>query len=198
MEIITAIIDAVKTTSMVEWLIFITAIVYVLLAAVENVWCWLFGILSSALSVYLCYTGKLFLESILSVFYVLIGIYGWYQWVYGSKEKTALTISSASIKKNMLFILFGIIIWLPTGVFAENFSSQVLPYLDAFVTAFSLVATYMTAKKIIQNWIYWIIIDAAAIYLYSSRGFYLIALLYFIYTLLALAGYIKWKRKIIL
>jgi nicotinamide mononucleotide transporter len=195
MEIIATIIEAVKNTSIIEWLIFATAIIYVLLAAAENIGCWLFGILSSALSVYLCYTGKLFLESILSFFYVLIAVYGWYQWKFGSGEKTAIKITSAGIKKNSLFILSGILIWLPIAIFAENFSSQALPYLDAFVTAFSIIATYMTAKKIIENWIYWIVIDAAAIYLYASRQFYLIALLYFIYTLLSFAGYIKWKTK---
>jgi len=183
-------------TSFTEWLIFITALLYVVLAAIENVWCWLFGIISSALSVYFCYSGNLFLESGLSVFYVLIGVYGWYQWLHGSKEKKELKIVSFSFIKNLFLILIACFVWIPFGFVAHTYSTQVMPYLDAFITAFSLVATWMTAKKIMENWLFWIVIDVLAIVLYSCRDFYLIALLYFIYTLLAVVGYIQWKKKI--
>lgn len=195
-DIFTSITSAFYQTSSTEWLVFITALVYVLLAAIENVWCWLFGILASVLSVYLCYTGSLFLESGLQVFYVVMGIYGWYQWLQGSKEKTAITIVSFSLLKNMPLFFIGCIIWLLLGILSSKYSSQAMPYLDGFITAFSIVATWMTAKKIIENWLYWIVIDALAIVLYASRDFYLMALLYIIYTLIALAGYLKWKNKL--
>ncbi|MCW3085064.1 MAG: nicotinamide mononucleotide transporter PnuC [Bacteroidetes bacterium] len=191
------VVGAAKETSITEWLIFVTALLYVLLAAIENVWCWLFGILSSLFSIYLCYSGRLFLESGLNVFYVVIGIYGWYQWLYGSDKKTELPLISYSFKKNLLLVLIGAIIWIPFGFAAHKFSTQAMPYLDAFITAFSIVATWMTAKKIIENWLYWIVIDALAILLYTYRGFYLIGLLYIIYTLLAVAGYISWRKKLI-
>ncbi len=190
-------LSAFYQTSFTEWLIFITALLYVIFAAVENAWCWLFGILSSALSIYFCYSGKLFLESGLSVFYVFIGIYGWYEWLHGSKGKTELQIIFFSFAKILYLILISCFIWIPFGYAAHRYSTQVMPYLDAFITAFSLVATWMTAKKIIENWLFWIVIDALAIILYSCRGFYLIALLYFIYTLLALVGYLQWRKKII-
>ncbi len=195
-EIFDSVLSAFYKTSETEWLIFITALLYVVLAAVENVWCWLFGILSSALSVYFCYSGQLFLESGLSIFYVIIGIYGWYQWLHGSKENKKLSIVSYSVIKNSQLLLIGGIIWLPLGFISGRYSTQVMPYLDAFITAFSIIATWMTAKKILENWIYWIVIDALAIVLYASRGYYLLALLYFIYTLLALTGYIKWRNTL--
>lgn len=187
---------ALKQTTLIEWFIFITALAYVFLAAIENSWCWLFGIIASALSIYLCYSGKLFLESGLNVFYVIIGVYGWYQWKYGSKEKAALKIIPSTINKNILLMGIGMALWIPFALVAKNYSTQALPYLDAFITAFSLVATWMTAKKILENWLYWIVIDALAVVLYANRGFYLIALLYIIYTILALVGYIKWKKTI--
>ena len=192
-----SLLSAFYQTSFTEWLIFITALLYVIFAAVENAWCWLFGILSSALSIYFCYSGKLFLESGLSAFYVAIGIYGWYEWLHGSKEKTELKIISFSFRQNFYLIFISCFIWIPFGYAAHRYSTQVMPYLDAFITAFSLVATWMTAKKIIENWLFWIVIDGLAILLYSCRGFYLIALLYFIYTLLALVGYLQWRKKII-
>ncbi|MES2590306.1 MAG: nicotinamide riboside transporter PnuC [Bacteroidota bacterium] len=191
-----SVISAFHQTSGIEWLIFITALLYVILAGIENSWCWLFGIVASILSVYLCYEGKLFLESGLQLFYIIIGIYGWYQWLHGSKEKTELPIVSFSFIKNMLLLSIGCILWIPFGYIANRYSTQVMPYLDGFITAFSLVATWMTTKKIIENWLYWIVIDALAIVLYASRGFYLLALLYIIYTLLAANGYFQWRKKL--
>jgi nicotinamide mononucleotide transporter len=194
-----SILAAMQHTSVIEWLIFILALVYVIFAAVENIWCWIFGILSSALSVYLCYSGHLFLESGLQIFYVFIGIYGWYEWLYGTKNQSAqnteLHIVSFSFLKTGYLVFTGCIIWIPFGYIAHHYSTQIYPYLDAFITAFSIVATWMTAKKILQNWIFWIIIDALAIVLYGSRGYYLIALLYGIYTLLSIIGYLQWKKR---
>ena len=190
------VVDAAKKTSITEWLIFVTALLYVLLAAIENVWCWLFGILSSFFSIYLCYSGRLFLESGLNIFYVIISVYGWYEWLYGSDKKTELQLTSYSFKKNLVLIFIGAITWIPFGFAAHKFSTQAMPYLDAFITAFSLVATWMTAKKIIENWLYWIVIDGLAILLYSYRGYYLLGLLYIIYTILAFAGYISWRKKL--
>ncbi len=195
-DFLSSIVNAFKQTSITEWLIFITALIYVILAAIENTWCWLFGIISSAFSIYLCYSGKLFLESGLQVFYIGIGIYGWYQWLFGSEVKAELKVISFSLNKNSLLIILGCFIWIPFGFVAHRYSTQVMPYLDAFITAFSLIATWMTAKKIVENWLYWIVIDSLAILLYTYRGFYLIAVIYFIYTILAFIGYLKWKRKL--
>jgi nicotinamide mononucleotide transporter len=205
-DVTRSIVSAMQHTSVIEWLIFVLALIYVIFAAVENIWCWIFGIVSSALSVYLCYSGHLFLESGLQVFYVFIGIYGWYEWLYGANQpslnnklrpaKTELHIASFSFLKTGYLILIGCIIWIPFGYIAHRYSTQVYPYLDAFITAFSIVATWMTAKKILQNWIFWIIIDGLAIVLYGSRGYYLIALLYGIYTILSFIGYLQWKKRI--
>jgi nicotinamide mononucleotide transporter len=194
-SIYSSIVSAIVQTTFMEWLIFILALVYVVLAAIENVWCWLFGILSSLCSVYLCFSGQLFLESALQIFYVIIGIYGWYEWLHGAKGNER-TIISYSILKIATLIFIGIIIWFPLGYTAKNYSTQAMPYLDACITAFSIVATWMTAKKIIQNWIFWIIIDGLAVALYASRSFYLIALLYGIYTILSIIGYFQWKKRI--
>jgi nicotinamide mononucleotide transporter len=194
-QLLPSLLTVLQNTSFTEWIIFITALIYVVLAAVENKWCWLFGVLSSLFSIYLCYSGKLFLESGLQVFYVLIGIYGWYEWQYGSTEKKELKIISIPHSKTLLLVFISCILWIPFGYIAHTYSTQAMPYLDAFITVFSIVATWMTAKKQIQNWLFWIVIDAAAILLYAKREFYLIAILYFIYTLIAIGGYFSWKKR---
>jgi nicotinamide mononucleotide transporter len=195
-EITASIIKAFHQTSITEWLIFIFALLYVILIAIENSWGWVFGILASMLSVYLCYEGHLFLESGLNIFYVVIGFYGWHQWLYGSEQKTEIPIIQLSFRKNSILFFIGIIVWIPFGYFAHRYSTQVLPYLDAFITAFSLIATWMTAKKMIENWLYWILLDSLGILLFAYRGFYLLAILNIIYTIIATGGYIKWRKKL--
>jgi nicotinamide mononucleotide transporter len=194
-EITNAIQTAFIQTSFAEWIIFISALIYILLIAVENTWGWMFGIIASLVSVYLCFTGNLFLESGLNIFYVIIGFYGWYQWLYGSKEKKEIQISKNSKLKNSYLILLGCLIWIPFALIANKYSTQAMPYLDAFITAFSLIATWMTTKKMIENWLYWIIVDALGILLFANREFYLLALLNIIYTSMALAGYFSWRKK---
>ena len=194
-EITNSIQTAFIHTSFAEWIIFISALIYILLIAVENKWGWIFGIIASLVSVYLCFTGNLFLESGLNIFYVIIGFYGWYHWQYGSKEKKEIQISRNSKLKNTCLILLGCLIWIPFALIANKYSTQAMPYLDAFITAFSLIATWMTTKKMIENWLYWIIVDALGIVLFANRGFYLLALLNIIYTSMALAGYFSWRKK---
>src|ERR1035437_6842955 len=131
-EIFNSIQHAFIQTSMTEWAGFICALAYIILIAFENSWGWLFGIIASGLTVYLCFTGNLFFESGLNIFYVLIGFYGWYQWLFGSEEKTETHITQLSIQKNCYLILLGIIVWVPFAFFAKKYSTQVRPYLDAF------------------------------------------------------------------
>ena len=196
-EITTSIINAFYQTSAVEWLGFICSLAYIILIAFENSWGWLFGIIASILTVYLCYTGNLFFESGLNIFYVVIGFYGWYEWLYGSEEKKELHITKLSLLRNSYLIILGIIIWIPFAFFAKKYSTQVMPYLDAFITAFSIIATWMTAKKLIENWLYWIILDSFGILLFANRGFYLYALLNIIFISMSVSGYFSWRKKLI-
>ena len=196
-EILKSIQDAFTHTSIVEWAGTICALAYIFLIAFENSWGWLFGILASALYVYLCFTGNLFFESALNTFYVVIGFYGWYQWLHGTKEKKEIQITQLSLLKNSYLILLGIVVWIPFAFFASKYSTQALPYLDAFITAFSIIATWMTAKKLIENWLYWIILDSLGILLFANRGFYLLALLNIVYISMSITGYFSWRKKLI-
>jgi nicotinamide mononucleotide transporter len=189
--------DALLATTALEWITFITALLYVILATLENSWCWLFGILCSALSVYLSYNSQLFLESGLNIFYVIIGFYGWYQWLRGSKDKKEIPITFSGGRSLLYYIAAGTSLWLAFWFLSQRYTSQALPYLDSFITGFSLVATYMTTQKKVENWIFWIVIDALAVYLYASRELYLIAVINVIYTFIAGAGYLSWRKKII-
>ena len=195
--IIRIIENAVRETSMVEWLAFLTALLYVFLAAYENIWCWLFALLSTAFYYVVCLQSKLYLETVLQVFYFAMGIYGWYQWKHKSKGQEERPVVSFSLRQNLPLIFLGAFISPIIGFVFFKFTNASQPWLDAAITTFSLIATWMVAKKILENWIFWIVIDALAILLYARKQLYLTSLLYFLYTAISVYGYFKWKKVLV-
>ena len=194
MDFFEAVMAGVKTTSSVEWLAFFTGMIYVLLAARESIWCWLFAFVSSSLFVYLCWTGQLYLESMLQLFYVAMAIVGFIAW--DKRINQALKIKRWSLRVHLLNIILSAVITFALGFLFENYTNQADPYIDAFTTVYSLTATFMVTRKVIGNWIYWMVIDVFSIYLYADRGFELLAFQMFIFTILAIVGFVSWNRKL--
>jgi nicotinamide mononucleotide transporter len=194
-EFLEGLVYAVENTSALELVAVVLALIYVVLASHQNIFCWLAGLASVAIYTYICYHSRLYLETILQVFYLFISLYGWYQWVYGAADKKELRVSSYPAKKLTLIILSGSVLSLVAGYFFDVYTTAALPYLDAFVTVFSMITTWMTAKKVLQSWIFWIVIDLAAMILYSKRGLYLSGVLYFVYVLICFYGYRQWKKS---
>lgn len=187
---------AIAQMTWIEVVAVITGIIYVILAAKENVWCWSFGIVSSVLSVYAMYVlFDLYIDAALYAYYVIIGFYGWYQWLYGSTEKAELSINTWSMQQHLYTIGGGIALSLLVGYFFATYTAAAATYLDAFTTVFSIIATVMVTRKVLENWLYWIVIDAVYVYLYSSRGGYLFAFLMVIYTIIAIIGYYNWRKE---
>ena len=193
MEGVNQVIEMAKQTSVMEWIAVLCLVIYIWLIARENVLAWPFGIIGSAIYIWICYTSHLFLDAGLQVFYVAFGIIGWMKW----KETGNRThIQQWPLKKHLIWLLTGGISILLLGWLAAQHTSQQSPYVDAFIFVFSLIATYFTAEKILENWMYWIVVDAVAVGLFYSKELYLTSLLYVIYTILALIGWFKWKGEL--
>lgn len=182
-------------SSVLEYSAIILAIVYVILAAKESVWCWYPAFVSSSIYVYLTYSANLIGESLISVFYVIMAVYGWWQWSSGKRKDAGLNIAEWHTTHHVRAILLGFIFAGALGKGFEIMFDSAMPYLDAFTTSFSLIATFMVTRKILSNWIYWIVIDAFNIYLYWSRGLEPTAGLYFLYTILAIVGFFSWYKE---
>lgn len=191
-NILESILRAIQQTSFLEWTAVILGVSYVISITYKKMIAWLFALISSSIYVYLCFSAQLYLESFLQIFYVLTAIYGWLKW---RKDTANKQIISWGFKLNLINISLSSILTLSIGYIFSKYTNQANPYMDAFTTIFSLIATFMVARKVLENWIYWIIIDAISIILYSSREFYLTSLLFTIYTLLALFGFIKWYKN---
>lgn len=181
--------------SVLEYAAIILAILYVLLATRESIWCWYPAFVSSAIYVYLTFSASLIGEAFISLFYVGMAVYGWQQWRSGKRKDAKLSIAEWHTTHHVRAILLGFIV---AGVLGKTFEilfHSAMPYLDAFTTSFSLIATFMVTRKILSNWIYWIVIDALNIYLYWNRGLEPTAWLYALYTVLALIGFISWYKE---
>jgi nicotinamide mononucleotide transporter len=129
----------------------------------------------------------------LQVFYVAMAIVGWLSWRNSSPENA--TIKIWGIHKHVLNIVISGVVSLILGFIFDTYTNQENPYVDAFTTCYSLSATFMVAKKIIGNWIYWIVIDLVSIYLYAQRGYNLAAVQYGIFTILAIVGFVAWRNE---
>jgi nicotinamide mononucleotide transporter len=168
------------------------AVSYVILAARESIWCWLAAAISVLLYIYICYNAKLYPETGLQVFYLIMAAYGYIQW---NKPKKNTPIISWSKQKHLLIIVISSIASIGLGYYFDEYTNAKLPYLDSATTTFSLFATYMVTKKVIENWMYWVVIDIASIYLYYSRDLTISAGLFALYVVLATIGYFQWKKK---
>ena len=210
MEIGFSITDALRVAyenmTRVEIWAVMAGLIYVILAAGENIWCWLFGIINSLLSIYLFYTGKLYSEAILYVYYVMAGVYGWYAWGQKNKnniqvldpsdaEKKDLKIHTWSVNSHLKAIAAGIAGAFLLAYLMAVYTDAKIPLMDAFTTIFSFIATYMVTRKVLENWLYWIVVDIVTTGMYYGRGYYLYAVLMIVYTVIAVFGYLKWRER---
>ncbi len=171
----------------------VAAIAYLLLAMKESLWCWYCALVSSAIYTVLFWDVSLLMESALNVFYMAMAVYGWWEWKYGGKQHHGVAIHRWSINTHLLVISAVVLISLLSGFLLTENTSAVWPYVDSFVTWASVVTTWMVARKIIENWLYWILIDGISVVIYVDRGLYLTALLFIAYVIIVIIGYFNWR-----
>lgn len=172
------------------------SILYLLLAIKQNVWCFVAAFFSTLIYTIIFFDASLLMDSFLNAYYLLMAIYGWYSWKYSNiKENKELKISSFGIKTNIKIVFLLSILSLILGFYMQNYTSADFAYLDTFTTIFAIYSTYLLTKKIIENWIYWIVIDTVSIYIYLNKEFYLTAILFAIYTILAIVAFTNWKNE---
>jgi nicotinamide mononucleotide transporter len=193
---------------LLEWVVLVTALAYVVFAAHKHIITWLFALLSTGITFFLDILANLYIEAGLQVFYFAMAIVGWIEW---NRAKTRTphseTLDAESITRNpksfitrwslklhLLNILLSGILTIALAEIFIAFTDQATPYLDAFTTCFSLMATWMVVKRVLENWLYWIVIDAGLVVLYLNSGYSVIALQYAIFTGLAVYGYFSWFK----
>jgi len=181
-----------------ELIAVILGLIYLILLIKEKIACWIFGILSSAISIYLFYSIQLYSEAILYFYYVIIGIYGFWLWSIKGVEKKSFQIKDFKLRSHLITIVIGIVLSLLLGYSFSSLSDASSPYLDSFTTIFSFIASYLQAKKILSSFIYWIVINAATLYLYLHKELEFYFFLTVIYFIFSFVGFITWQKKMAL
>jgi len=170
----------------------ISGILYIILAAKENVWCWLAASISVCLYMYINYDLGYYSQAALQIFYLFMAIYGYVMWNKLDPER----IKEWSAKKHLFIIFIGAIITFIIGfILTEYVEDSEQPLLDSLTTVFSVFASYMVAKKVLGNWLYWIVIDSLIIYLYYIQGEFILSLQFLVYIIIAVYGYFSWIQR---
>lgn len=174
----------------------VTAVLYLILAARENIWCWFFGIISCAFWAWAAYfLYNLQIDALLQIFYIVISFWGFYRWKFGSQEKKELPITRLTPQQHAAVIGGGLLLTGITGWLYANYTTAAATYADAFTTVFSVIITLMVIGKKLENWLYWIVIDSVYVWLYWTRGGYLFSLLFVSYVVIAYLGWREWRGR---
>ena len=191
-----ALLAELKTWSPVELSAVILALAYLVLAARQNPWCWPCALASSAIYLWLFFERALYQQSLLQLFYIAMAFYGWWHWRRGGASEGALPVSRWRPAQHAAAVGLVLVPTLVTGWLEARFTPATFPYLDAFTTWGSVITTWMVARKVLENWLYWLAIDAMMVYLSYVSGLPATALLFLIYLGIVVAGFFAWRRSL--
>lgn len=181
--------------TLIEIVASISGLICVWLTIKQNVWSWPVGLVQVALYIYIFIGVKLYSDAILQVFFIVTSLYGWYQWLRGGENKTELKVSI--MKTGPLVTTFGLTLLIASiwGYAMHVFLGAAAPYPDAFIMVASIVATYLMAKKKVDCWKFWIVVDIVAIGVYAYKQLYITSGLYAVFLVLAFRGFNEWRKS---
>ena len=197
-ELLPQIAAEIAQNSAMELAAVILAIAYLLLAVRQNIACWYAAFVSTCLFLVIFWQVNLYMESALQVYYLVMAVYGWYQWrgtnQTNQTNQSSLKISRWPVSYHVIAIAIILIATLISGTLLSD-TSQRLAYLDSFTTWGAVVTTYMVTRKILENWVYWLVLDALSIFLYLDRALYFTALLFAVYIIIVCVGFMQWRGE---
>ncbi len=171
-------------------------LLYLYLEIKENVWMWITGCIMPMIYIVVLYERGIYADCAMEVYYFLAGIYGFVYWLRGkSRQGSSVKISYATRKQRVWLSACAVALWAAMGIVLDKLTDSTVPYTDALSTALSVVALWMLSRKLIEQWWVWFVVDMVSVGLYVYKGIYGRAILYGIYTAMAIYGYMAWKRK---
>ncbi len=192
-EFVNAVASQLLATGFWELLAVLLAVAYLALAMRQSQWCWPAALGSTVIYVVLFYEVALLSESLLNLYYMAMAVYGWWSWRQGRANKV-LPITTRSLNWHLLFIGVGVVASLLWGYLMANHTQADHPYLDAATSCFAVMTTWLVTRKVLENWLYWIVIDALSIWLYVQKELAMTAALFVAYVVMATLGYLSWRR----
>lgn len=189
------IVSAWHDTSGIELTAAALAVAYLLLAIRQRLSCWLAAFVSSCLYVWVLFAARLYMESVLNAFYAAMAIYGFRQWQHG-KGGAALEVTRWPMARHASALLGVIALSVVSSFFLRRFTPAAWPFVDSMVAWSSVFATFLVARKVYENWHWWLVIDSASLCLYFTRHLYVTTLLFGLYLILIVVGMREWRRSL--
>jgi nicotinamide mononucleotide transporter len=188
-------VSAWRDTSWVEIIAAVLAVAYLLLAIRQQISCWVAAFVSSCLYVWVLFGARLYMESALNAFYAAMAIYGFWQWQQG-RGGAALAVCRWPIARHAAGFLGVIALSVFSSYFLKRFTPAAWPLVDSMVTWSSVFATFLVARKVYENWHWWLVIDSVSLCLYFTRHLYLTMLLFALYLIMIVIGMRQWRRSL--
>ncbi len=183
-------------SSCLELVAVLFGIVSVSLSVREHIWAWPTALVNVALYFALFFKAGLYSDMGLQAVYFGLSLYGWYEWLYGGKGHTTLTVSRTPLRVWAMLGAAGLVLWVTLGRLTSGLPGVALPYVDAGTTTVSLIAQFLMTRKLLENWTLWIAVDVVYIGMFIFKGLYLTAGNYAVYLILAVLGHIAWRRSL--
>ena len=180
--------------TIIEAIAAVLGIIGVYLTTKQKIWCWPIGIVSVSIYVYIFYGVNLYSDMILNIFYIIMQAYGWYHWLHGGDKTNDLPVTLLSNNQRFIWAgsgAIGIFLW---GWAMDNYTNADLPYWDAATTIISMIAQWYMARKKLEAWILWTVVNVMNIIIYIVKDLYFTSGLFVVYLGLAVLGYIRWKK----
>jgi nicotinamide mononucleotide transporter len=181
--------------SALEVVAVVMALMYLLLAIRQNIWCWFGAGISTAIYVYLFFDAKLYMQSVLNVFYFAMAIYGWTAWRSGHAVCRELPVVRWPLATHGFAIVAIVIVAAVNGYLLSTYSNAEHAYVDAVIAWAAIWTTFLVARKVLENWWYWLLIDIASVFVYWSRDLQLTSMLFALYIVMIPFGLISWTRS---
>lgn len=179
----------------IEWTAALAGLICVWLTIRQNVWCWPIGLVQVVLFVFVFYQARLYSDVVLHVIYIFLQFYGWYYWLYGGRERDELPVTRSSLPQAVAWcatVVGGTGLW---GLAMATWTDAASPFVDAFIAVASLVAQWLLARKKLESWYFWIVVDVVGIGLFYQRELYPTAGLYAVFLGLATYGCLQWRKS---
>ncbi|MDP2560133.1 nicotinamide riboside transporter PnuC [Psychrobium sp. 1_MG-2023] len=194
MEFIQAVLGDLQASSPWELVAVVLAIAYLLFAMRQSQWCWPAAFFSTMIYTVLFWQSALLMESVLNAYYLAMAVYGWWAWRGNAEAAEPRPIVSWSLLTHCKVVAVLSAITLSLGYVMDNYTHADFAYLDTATTVFAVFTTWMVTQKVLENWLYWIVINSASIYLYLEKSFNLTAGLFMLYCVMAVVGYLQWRK----
>lgn len=181
----------------IELLGSVLSIIYLYLSIKQKASLWIFGFLCSALYVVVFFQSKFYADMSLQFYYLGVSVFGWISWKAGKPEnRKELPVKRTTPLSGAIILIIALVLYFLYYFILSEYTDSPLPKADSFTTALSIVATWMLARKMIEHWWLWIIVDSVSSGLYFYRALYPTAILFVIYTIMAIIGYLQWKKSL--